>query len=244
MIKGPRFIIFISVSLYFFTFANRCEATKIQVPVNGTTSGFGSSEPYRGQIFSTPSLASFAQQLTVFIGGTSDRYARFRLLLTEVDMTNGFHPTNVLFESETQNVPIDLSREAKPFTFDLAGIPLKPGEKYAWILDYFANATPGAVVSISTGVDLSGSYAGGVPFCFFSGPLLPSGTRADHFASNNWMIDIYSQKNLAFTLEFSQAQTIPLNSGWNLISFGIAKCFYDREIPALSITDPKILLYR
>src|SRR5438093_13613181 len=74
------------------------------IPPAFTLSGFGSSEVYRGQTFRLPSgPAIVANSLTVFVGPTTDVGANFRVLITEVDMTDGFPPTEVIFESETLN---------------------------------------------------------------------------------------------------------------------------------------------
>ena len=74
----------------------------VPIPPDFLVTGFGSSEVYRGQTFRLPFAdAAFANSLTVFVGPTTDFTANFHVLLTEVDMTDDFHPTNVLFESGT-----------------------------------------------------------------------------------------------------------------------------------------------
>lgn len=170
------------------------------IPPHVIFSGFGSSEVYRGQTFRLPpGLTVTANSLTVFVGPTNDSGANFRVLITEVDMTNGFHPTNVLFESETLNVPSSISRSPETFVIDLGGLVLESDRDYAWILDHFVVGT-GAFVSMGTGL---GDYPDGMTFRFVNGPFFPSGTREDHFASNNWFVE--GDRGFAFQLEFTRS---------------------------------------
>jgi len=173
------------------------------IPPEFTTSGFGSSEVYRAQTFRLPSgsEAAFAKDLTVFVGPTSDSGANFHVLLTEVDMTSGFHPTNVIFESETLNVPVlPLRRSPDEFVVNLGRRLLQPDRDYAWILDYFVVRDEGTSVSIDMNTGL-GSYPDGMAYCFPNGPFFPAGTREDHFSGNNWLEQ--EDYGFAFQLEFT-----------------------------------------
>lgn len=173
----------------------------IPIPPAASLSGFGSVEVYRGQTFRVPSgPAILANRLTVFVGPTTDSGANFRVLITEVDMTHGFHPTNVIFESETLTVPIfPLRRAPDAFTIDLGGLVLQPGRDYAWILDHLLVGNQATHVDMGTGL---GAYADGFGFEFLNGPFFPAGTRADHFASNNWFSSPFYD-HFAFQLELS-----------------------------------------
>lgn len=154
-------------------------------PPSSLLSGFGSSEVYRVQVFYVPSLEPrFADTLTVYVGPTTDKHAKFRILLTEVTFGDGFHPTNVLWESETLEVPVSPERNPTKFEVDLGGtIRLTADRAYAWILDHFAVGSQDNFVSMGTGL---GDYPPGAAYTFPNGPFFPAGNRADHFASMNW----------------------------------------------------------
>ena len=200
--------------------AGACNAGTIgtvPIPPDFTLSGFGSSEVYRGQIFRSPfGPASLANSLTVFVGPTSDLGAVFRILVTEVDTSAGFHPTNVIYESGTLNVPLlPLRPTPDEFVVDLGGLLLQPGRDYAWILDYFVVGNPTPFVSMSTGL---GSYLDGTAFSFPNGPFFPTGTRQDHFASNNWFLR--QDQDLAFQLNFTPV-AVPEPATLLLVSLGL-----------------------
>jgi len=169
-----------------------------------TSSGFGSSEVYRGQTFTTLDSPMTAEELTVLVGPTADDNAEFRVLLTEIISTNdGFHPTVVLYESETLNVPWFPPRSTPDeFILYLGGIQLEPNRQYAWMLDHFVVAS-GGVVSMDTG--LANPYDGGASFRFHNGPFLPDGTRADHFADVVWGLD--ETYDFAFTLKLKPIES-------------------------------------
>lgn len=184
------------------------------IPPDHLLSGFGSGEVYRGETFRLPSgFAAVADSLMVFVGPTSDSGANFRLLVTDVETSTGFHPTNVIFESGTLNVPVfPLRSSPDEFVVDLGGLPLQPEHDYAWILDYFVTGDPTAFVSMGTGL---GSYADGSAFSFPNGPFFPGGTRQDQFASNNWFVR--QDQDFAFQLNFTPV-AVPWPS--SLLLFG------------------------
>lgn len=180
-----------------------CNAATIEtvpIPPDFTLSGFGSSEVYRGETLRLPSgPAALANSLTVFVGPTSDFGASFHVLVTDVDTSTGFHPTNIIFESGTLNVPLfPLRRDPDEFVVDLGGLLLQPEHDYAWILDYFVVGNSADHVSMGTGL---GSYPDGTAFSFPNGPFFPAGTRQDHFASNNWFVQ--QDQDFAFQLNFT-----------------------------------------
>jgi hypothetical protein len=196
------------VAVTYLLMGSICNAAIIgtdPIPPASMLSGFGSSEVYRGETFRLSSGPAFANTLTVFVGPTSDLGANFRVLITEVDMTGGFHPTNVIFESGDLNVPVlPLRREPDPFVVGLGGLLLQPGRDYAWILDYFVAGNPQTLVSMETGL---GSYPDGTGFSFLNGPFFPAVTRQDHFASNNWFVQ--ADRDFAFQLNLSAVPPPP-----------------------------------
>lgn len=170
----------------------------VPIPPDFTLSGFGSSEVYRGETLRLPSgPAALANSLTVFVGPTSDFGASFHVLVTDVDTSTGFHPTNIIFESGTLNV-LSLTRAPDEFVVDLGGLLLQPEHDYAWILDYFVVGDPTAHVDMGTGL---GSYPDGTAFSFPNGPFFPAETRQDHFASTNWFVQ--QNQDFAFQLNFT-----------------------------------------
>ena len=202
-----------SVIIACMLFSSVCYADTIAtdpIPPYWYSTGFGSSEVYRGQTFRLPSgPAVLANDLTVFMGPQTHSGARFRLLITEVDTFEGLHPTDVIFESETVNV--QFSFNSKSYDVELGGLLLQPEHDYAWIMDYFAVRNPSDDpidrVNMSVGLgsypsDMGqGNYPDGVAFSFFNGPFYPSGTRQDHFASNNW--GVQENRDFAFQLDFT-----------------------------------------
>ena len=174
-------------------------ADTIEVPLWGTLSGFNLMEPYRGQIFIAES--GLVQKLTVFMGGSdADSGTNFRVLLAGVDTTGTFRLTNVLFESTVLNVPFDRTRKTYTYTLDLGGIPLTGGKSYAWVLDAYGLEGGAAL----TGICRFDCYADGMAFGH-SGPFT-SDNREDHFEGPWFMRHL---NDLAFTLEFTPAQTMP-----------------------------------
>ena len=184
-------------------------AGTIEVPLEGSLSGLGSFEPYRGQTFRA--LTGLATRLTVFVGqGTEPGGLNFRVLLTEVDTTNGIHPTNLLFEIQIFNAAFSASRTLQTFTISLGGIALMAARQYAWILDSFGIGGGALTRNASTGtanIFVPDTYADGFSFAN-NDPFPIGGTRSDHFAGN-WFT---RASDLAFTLEFSAAQTPGFNS--------------------------------
>jgi hypothetical protein len=178
----------------------------VPIPPDFTLSGFGSSEVYRGETFRLPSgSAILANSLTVFVGPTTDVGASFHVLVTDVDTSIGFHPTNVIFESGTLNVArLPLRRNPDEFVVELGGLLLQPEHEYSWILDYFVVGNPTSFVDMGTGL---GSYPDGSGFSFPSGPFFPAGTRQDHFASNSWLVR--QDQDFAFQLNFTQVAAVP-----------------------------------
>lgn len=193
---------------FFIVFSQAAaNSSTIEVPLEGTFSGFGSTEVYRGQTFFAPAEPVSAEQLTVYVGPTPDFGADFRVLLTEVERSGGFSPGTVLFESETLNVsPLPPRAAPDAFKVGLGGIDLMPGREYAWILDHFVVAN--GFVSMSTGVSFDPS-APGESFGFKNGPFLPPGSREDHFEPGpSWFIR--TDKDLSYELKYSETAVIPL----------------------------------
>jgi hypothetical protein len=201
----------------------------VPIPPDFWLSGFGSSEVYRGETFRLPpGPAALANSLTVFVGETSDLGASFHVLVTDVDTSTGFHPTNVMFESGTFNVPI-LTLNA--FVVDLGGLLLQPGHEYAWILDYFVVGDPTAHVDMGTGL---GSYPDGTPFSFPNGPTFPSGTRQSLFASNNWFV----QQDQDFAFQLNLTAAVPEPAALLLCGLGLGALLIVRHRP--EPTRPKL----
>jgi hypothetical protein len=177
------------------------EPLTISVPLIGTYSGFGSSSVYRGQTFTTPPERSLANKLSVFVGPSPDG-GEFRVLLTGTEFVDGvFHPTTVLFESETLYVPPSTGPLPDTFEIELPNIPLEANQQYAWILDHFVVAT-GDVVGMDTGLGAQ-PYDGGFGFAFVNGPFLPPGTREDHFAIGMMIYDDGYILDFAFELQLT-----------------------------------------
>lgn len=197
----------ILASIFFVFSQNAASASTIEVPLEGTLSGFGSTEVYRGQTFFAPAEPVSAEQLTVYVGPTSDFGADFRVLLTEVDRSGGFSPGTVLFESETLNVsPLPPRVSPDAFEVILGGINLLPGREYAWILDHFVVAN--GFVSMDTGISFDPTTPGEA-FGFVNGPFLPPGSREDHFEpSTSWFTR--TSLDFSYKLEYSETAVIPL----------------------------------
>jgi len=242
----PKFLFII---LALMTNPGICLAVSLgtdSIPPEFWSTGFGCSEVYRAQTFRLPagSEAVFAKDLSVFVGHTTDEEARFRVLLTEVDMTSEFHPTNVLFESETLYVPISYHPGQNPdaFVVDLGRLLLQPDRDYAWILDYFVVRDEGVLVSMSTGL---GSYSDGMAYSFNNGAYFPAGTREDHF-SGNWTVD--EESDFAFQLEFtsvsapSVSSTSPPDSATRMPVDTIITVTFSEEMDASTITDATFLV--
>jgi hypothetical protein len=216
------------------------------IPPEFTSTGFGSNEVYRAQTFRLPSgsEAVFAKNLTVFVGPTTDSGADFHVLLTEVDMASGFHPTNVIFESETLNVPVlPLRQSPDEFVVDLGRRLLQPDRDYAWILDYFVVRDQGAHVDMNTGL---GSYSDGMAYSFPNGAYFPTGTREDHFSGNNWFEQ--EDHDFAFQLEFtsvsapSVSSTSPADGATRRPADTIITATFSEEMDASTISDATFLV--
>ncbi|MGB5297176.1 MAG: hypothetical protein WBM52_05350 [Thiogranum sp.] len=170
----------------------------LEVTSEWSMSGFGFNEPYRGQTFLIPQDAT-AQSLTVFVE-SGNTPIEFHILMVEVDTTTGFHPTNVLFESDTVALSASYGSEMTPITVNLGGIGLTANKAYAWLLDAFITSVP-EHTDAATGADLSDSYPDGFQFSLHSGPFPLPGTREDHFASDAWFVD--TGTDMTFKLEYS-----------------------------------------
>ncbi len=241
---------FLFIVLALMTSPGICLAVAIGtdlIPPEVTSSGFGSSEVYRTQTFRLPSgsEAVFAKNLTVFVGPTTDSGANFHVLLTEVDMTSGFHPTNVIFESETLNVPIlPLRPSLDEFVVDLGRLVLQPDRDYAWILDYFVAGDEGAHVDMNTGL---GSYPDGMAYCFPNGAYFPAGAREDHFSSNSWFAE--EGYDFAFQLEFTSvsaplvSSTSPADSATRMPVDTIITVTFSEDMDASTISDATFLVH-
>ena len=186
----------------------------ITVPFTGILTGFGSGAVYRGQTFTSLAAPSTANKLTVYVGPTADSGANFRVLLTEVDTTTSFHPTKVLFESKTLNIPVlPVRRNPDIFIVDLGSIRLEASREYAFILDHLVVANDADFVSMGTGT--GPTYNGGFSFQFVNGPFLPTGTRQEHFALDSWFVD--TSRDFAFTLNISPEPPPPPPRGTKAI---------------------------
>ena len=183
----------------------------IDAPLNGSLTGFGpSSESYRAQTF--VALDERANSLTVYLKNqTGSGPIQFRVLVTEFTNTNGFHPTNILFQSKISLAPfggIGSPPVALPFTLDLVGLALEKGKSYAWILDSFVTGipTPPLLPSAITGISSSGIYPQGIAYSLRSGS---GGTITDHFALN-WIQDPFD-RDWAFKMDFSPTPPNPIS---------------------------------
>ena len=92
---------------------------------------------------------------------------------------------------------------------------MQPNRDYAWILDYFVMGDPSAMIGMNTGL---GDYGDGEAFVFPNGPFWPSGTREDHFASNNWFFD--GMDDWAFRMSFS-TPSVPEPGTLALLGLGL-----------------------
>jgi len=179
--------------------ASSGHAAEIDVPFNFTLSGFGFSSPYRAQTF-VALAPGFGDELTVYVGPTSDLNFKFRALITEVAAGPGFHPTNVLFESGPLLVPL-FCFCTQTFAVDLGGLELVPGQAYAVVLDHFVEST-GAFMSANVGIRSPRAYFDGAFYNWIPSPFPLTGTRAEHFASNGWFLD--DRVDMAFKLTFAE----------------------------------------
>ena len=179
-------------------------ADVLEVPVNGSISGFGPNL-YRGQTFIAPQ--DIAENLTVFVGESNSipGPVTYHVLITEIDTSTGLRPTTVLFESGPLVTNIGNRVIPPAVTIDLGQLPLTVGVKYAWILDAYVEIEnnpgppyPSALVGLN---DISADNFPEIESLDLSLGLFPTGTREDHF-SRNWFV---SNQDLAFTMNFSAA---------------------------------------
>ena len=194
-----------------FVFAPDCSALPavpptigIEVPLTGSRTGFGGSAVL-GQTFIA--IGAVAEQLTVYVGPTSDpQGVRFRVLVTEVTTNPPFGPTSVLFETNTLALSFAPEREPEAFTIDLHGLPLEVGRSYAIVLDA-CSEFDGTQGSASVGIDLSAGYAVGVFFERPPNPIQPVPCDRDAvFAAHDWLVS--DGIDLAFTLSFASSQAV------------------------------------
>jgi hypothetical protein len=98
-------------------------------PVSTVSPAFGTSTVYVGDTFVTPAAAAVsAGTLTVYVGPADDNGADFEVLVTDVTSGAGFHPTTLLFQSGTLNVPLlPLTRVPYAYAVDLGGLARAAG---------------------------------------------------------------------------------------------------------------------
>jgi len=181
----------------------------LTVPADDLKSGFDYHMPYRGQTFMF-SEQVLAEKLTVYLSANIYQSFTFHLLLTEIDTTNGVHPTKVLFESSPFVIPVAGTNDFIPYTADLGGILLSANKTYAFILDIFIslNQIDTDVLwqySTLTGMNRDAVYPFGEYFyleekCTDSLTRLPCGGRSDHFAGS-WVVE--PSEDMGFVFEYT-----------------------------------------
>ncbi|MHB8789416.1 MAG: hypothetical protein ACYDBT_06000 [Desulfobulbaceae bacterium] len=199
-------------SIFFFKISF---AETVEVKADYLKSLFDYTNPYRGQTFMLP-IEIKANRLTVYVSSNIFQSFTFNLLLTEVDTTDGFHPTKVLFESTPFTIPVGGGNILIPCTADLGGIPLSAEKPYAFILDIFVslsqiNSDTLWEYATRTGMNSGASYAMGDHIYFkvnCTNPLtgLPCGSREDHFAGS-WIEE--TSEDMGFILEYTPVQSVP-----------------------------------
>lgn len=192
-------------SIFFFNIS--CAET-VEVKADSLKSLFDYTNPYRGQTFTLPAGVT-ANKLTVYVSSNIYHSFTFNLLLTEVDTTNGFHPTNVLFESDPFLIPVG-GKNILPYTANLGGIPLSGGKLYAFILDIFVSLSQIHSDTLwqyatLTGMNSAAAYASGDyfyfnPDCTNPSTGLPCESREDHFAGT-WIVE--KAEDMGFILEYT-----------------------------------------
>jgi hypothetical protein len=202
-----RLTCFVIVLATFATFSLKAQAGVINVPVNGSLSGFG-PDNYRGQTFIA--IPGLLEDLTVYVGESNaiPGPVTYRVLITEVDTSSGIQPTNVLFESSALVTNIGNGVIPPAVTIDIGGLALTTGTKYAWILDAYVELAanppigpggpyPSALVGLN---DIFGDNFPTIESLSFNLGPFPTGTREEHF-SVPW-----STSNLdhAFVMNFAE----------------------------------------
>lgn len=192
-------------------------AETLEVKADYLKSLFDYTNPYRGQTFMLP-IGVKANKLTVYVSFNIYQSFTFNLLLTEVDTTDGFHPTKVLFESTPFTIPVGGGNIFIPCTADLGGMPLSGGKPYAFILDIFVslsqiNSDTLWEYTTQTGMNSGATYAMGnhISFkenCTNPSTGLPCGSREDHFAGS-WIEE--TSEDMGFILEYTPVPFVPIS---------------------------------
>lgn len=210
-------VIILNTFIYSILFFKIAFAETVEVKADYLKSLFDYTNPYRGQTFMLP-IGVTANKLTVYISSNIYQSFTFNLLLTEVDTTDGFHPTKVLFESTPFTIPVGGGNNFIPCTADLGGIPLSAGKTYSFILDIFAslsqiNSATLWEYSTRTGMNSGAGYELGNHISFqgnCTNPLdgLPCGSREDHFAGS-WIEE--TSEDMGFILEYTPVPSVPIS---------------------------------
>jgi hypothetical protein len=173
-------------------------ASVIGAPPIGTLSGFYPTHTYRGQTFVSP--GGLGESATVYVARTmgSSVGIEFHILITETAAGNDFHPTNILFESETLVSPPGPGRELFAFTVELGHIPLEAGVRYGLIIDaYVGDNHPNQSTRTGMASNSTMGIPGPYPDGHFVEKLATVGTRAEHFAGG-WYE--FEDQDLAFEI--------------------------------------------
>ena len=144
----------------------------LRIPSSGDSlTGVGAGS-YFGQTFKLYEDVS-AERLTVYFAhGVVD----FRVLLVETVSTPEFHPTTVLFESNT----ISVTEPNTAVTVSFGGLGLNAGQTYAWILDGYVENNGYSMIYVDD--YFQDTYPDG--FLFTANFI--SGTREEHFDDGFW----------------------------------------------------------
>lgn len=176
------------------TFGGSPYAEIIELPNEGDLSGFHSGDAYRGQTFFSPE--GLAKKITFYFSTVDPQNPGLHLLITKIDDEDEVNPTTVLFESGNIELPVSTGF-AEPVTVNLGGIPLRAGQKYAWILDSFVTEN-GEFWSGNNGMAFSNPDPDGEFIRINLGPF-PSGTRAEHF-QRDWTSFVVSDMSFSLTI--------------------------------------------
>jgi hypothetical protein len=184
--------------------------------------------------FGEPGAAYVAQTFTALPGGATDLAIElagrsgpddvdFHVLIAEVSGSGlNFHPTTVLFESDT--ITFNSSAPLTVIHIPLPNLALVPGNTYAFILDAFVTRDGfDGMADVAT----NGTYGDGA--CYFKNALT-GGSRADHFA-DQWSFpeSMYPPEHhdIAFQLTFGPTdlcsdEYFPLSPGaiWKYLKNG------------------------